>query len=79
MPARKNRTGPLDGHWKNKIRTGVIVSRLQDHHLGKLDLTSSQIEAAKILLRKTAPDLANVAIGQDENKGPLQISWGGKP
>jgi hypothetical protein len=78
MAARKRRTGPLDNHWKDKIRTGVLITRLHDNALGKRVMTSGQIESAKILLRKVAPDLQTVAVGQDPDAGPVQITWKSK-
>ena len=78
MAARTRRTGPLGQAWKDKIQTTVLVKRLQDHGLGKLELKPTQIEAIKTLLKKTAPDLSSVSVGQDEALGPVQITWAGK-
>lgn len=75
MAARTRRTGPLDNHWKEKIKAGVLVTRLHDNALGKLTMTTGQIESAKILLRKVAPDLQTVAVGQDPDAGPVEIKW----
>ncbi len=77
MAARRN-TPTLNDGWKQKIQTTMLVNRLQDHGLGKVDLKPTQVEAIKTLLRKTAPDLSSVAVGQDEDKGPIQITWGSK-
>src|SRR5262245_11366152 len=43
-----------------KIKTTQLKNRLEDHALGKIDLTMSQIKCIEILLRKTLPDLASV-------------------
>lgn len=40
-----------------KIRTTQLIKRLQDHTLGVIELTTSQIRAAEILLNKTLPNL----------------------
>lgn len=74
--ARKTKT--LTDDWKRKIQTSMIINRLSDHINGKVELNGSQVTAALGLLKKTAPDLSSVAVGQDEDKGPIQITWGSK-
>ena len=44
-------------HWRSKIQTGNLLTRLNNHAQGKIEMTSSQIKAAEILLKKTMPDL----------------------
>ena len=56
MAARTNRT-KLDDKWKEKIKAGVILDRLMKHVDGALDMSTTQINAAKILLNKVYPDL----------------------
>lgn len=41
-----------------KIKTSQLINRLQDHALGKVDLTTTQIKAIEVLIRKTLPDLS---------------------
>lgn len=48
-----------------KIQTSQLVNRLNDHALGIIELTASQIKAIEILIRKTLPDLQ--AITMDMN------------
>lgn len=43
-----------------RIRAGGIARRLEDHVLGKIQMSSSQVQAALGLLRKVVPDLASV-------------------
>ncbi len=43
-----------------RIRAGGIVKRLEDHVLGKVEMTATQVSAALGLLRKAVPDLASV-------------------
>lgn len=43
-----------------RIRAGGIVKRLEEHVLGKVDMTATQVSAALGLLRKTVPDLSAV-------------------
>lgn len=57
---------------RSKIQTGMLLSRLHDNVLGKIEMSQGQIKSAEILLRKSLPDLSAVAIGQDETKGPVQ-------
>lgn len=48
-----------------KIQTSQLINRLTDHALGANDvkLDSSQVQAIKILLGKTLPDLQSVEHG----------------
>lgn len=48
-----------------RIRAGGIVKRLEDHVLGKVEMSATQVSAALGLLRKSVPDLASV-----EHSGP---------
>lgn len=61
MAARKNK-GTKDNPWpevvKERIQTSMLVNRLQDHVSGKVELSSTQVRAAEILLSKTLPNLA---------------------
>lgn len=41
-----------------KIKTGMMLSALADHVVGKREMTSTQVTAALGLLRKAMPDLA---------------------
>ena len=51
---------------RQRIRTSMLVSRLQRHVDGKLEMTATQVTAALGLLRKTAPDLARTELtGKD--------------
>jgi hypothetical protein len=73
MAARKTHT--LSQTWKKAIQTTMLIKRLQDHVKGDIELNKSQVSAALGLLKKTAPDLSSVALGQDENLGPVQVTW----
>lgn len=74
------RTGKitLSDTWKERIRVGVIMQRLEAHVMGSKDendklveLSSTQIAAAKLLLSKVVPDLASVQ-HQGDKDNPLQ-------
>ena len=51
-----------DDNTRAKIKTSQIMNRLTNHILGELELSSTQIAAAKILLSKTLPDLTNIDV-----------------
>ena len=46
---------------REKIRTGMIVNRLQRYFKGEIELSAGQLKAADILLKKRLPDLAPIA------------------
>lgn len=48
------------------IEVRKILVRVQKHILGKPILTSSQVRAAEILLRKVHPDLQSTALSADD-------------
>jgi hypothetical protein len=65
MAARK-RKGTLDaGGWpvqvRQRIQTSMLINRLTDHAVGKVELQPTQVKAIEILLRKTLPDLSQVS------------------
>ncbi len=45
---------------RERIQTSMLVRRLTDHALGKLELTKTQVTAIQILLRKSLPDLSAI-------------------
>lgn len=68
--ARKYNTKTAD-NVRAQIQGTVLVKRLQDHHLGKLELTDSQIETGKFLLSYALPKPAQ----QVEQTGQITIAW----
>jgi hypothetical protein len=56
MAARKTRI-VLSDDWKERIRAGVLMQRLLAHVQGEVELSSTQVKAADILLKKIVPDL----------------------
>lgn len=66
----------IDAEWRKRIQTGVLLKRLEDHVVGKVDLTATQINAANILLRKSIPDLtATELTGKDGGPVEVRASW----
>lgn len=58
-----------------KIQTTQIVKRLTDHMNGEVKMSSTQMRAAEILLRKSLPDLTAVDISGDM-QADVTITWG---
>lgn len=50
---------------RSKIQASQLVNRLSDHVLGKVELTATQVQAARVLLAKTLPDLTAVEMSGD--------------
>lgn len=48
-----------------KIQTSQLINRLTDHALGKIDLSNTQVQAIKILIGKTLPDLQAISLDGD--------------
>jgi len=77
MAARK--TTYLNDSWRQRIKTSMLINRLTDHVNGKVKLENSQVTAALGLLKKTAPDLTSVAMGQDPALEPMKVDIGIRP
>ena len=58
MAIRKKLTH--DMKTRERIQTSQIINRLTDHIHNKIELSSTQIRAAEILLKKTLPDLSSI-------------------
>lgn len=61
----------LTDDWKAGIKASNIVTRLYKHSLGEVDMTQTQINAAKIVLGKILPDLSRQEL-TGEDGGPVQ-------
>lgn len=62
----------LSEEWKEKIKIGVILDRLIQHVDGKIQMSSSQIKAADILLKKVAPDLSRSDVNNNHS-GAVEV------
>lgn len=51
-----------DQHTRDKIKTSQLINRLTKHALEDLELSTSQVKAIEVLLRKTLPDLKALEI-----------------
>lgn len=65
MAARKNKV-KLSENWKERIRTSMLLNRLNNHALGEEEMSSTQVDAAKYLLNK----IISNAPTQNEHSGP---------
>ena len=50
---------------RERIQVGQILTRVQGCALGNIEMTSTEFQAAKLLINKTIPDLP--AISQDQS------------
>jgi hypothetical protein len=72
--AARNRTWTPD-RVRQKIRVSMLINHLQNHVLGKIKMTATQLQAASILLRKSIPDLMVMAhSGSIDMKRPDELS-----
>ncbi len=56
--AATKRNAMLIEEAREKIRTTQLINRLQNHALGEVEMTATQVKATETLLRKTLPDLS---------------------
>jgi hypothetical protein len=47
---------------RERIRTSMLINRLQDHVFGRCNMTLLQVKAASAVLRKTLPDLKPIKV-----------------
>lgn len=58
--------------WRNKNKIGNLMSRLQKHGDGEVEMTATQISAAKLYLSKTLPDLQSIQHSGDADN-PVKV------
>jgi len=73
MTVRKVALAPLQAEWRARIDQGMLLTRLHGHAKGAVEMTPTQISAAKILLAKCLPDLSSVEM-TGAGGGPLTIT-----
>ena len=71
MAARINKT-THDEKTKRLIQASQLLNRLISHANGEVELTASQVNAAKIVIGKSIPDLKAIEL-TGEGGGPLQL------
>lgn len=73
--AATKRNAMLIEEARQKIKTTQLINRLQDHGFGTVELSTTQVRAIDILLKKSVPDLATVT-HQGPDGGPILIVTG---
>ncbi len=66
MAARKRKIR-LTEEWKDKISAGRIMNRLLGHVDGEIEMSTTQVAAARILLAKVVPDLQSTQLTVPQN------------
>lgn len=72
--AATKRNAMLIEEARSKIQTTQLINRLQNHALGKVEMTDSQVRATAILLKKKLPDLQSVAHTGPGGEGPVEYA-----
>ena len=61
VQAAYGRRAPINAeYYRARIRTGMLISRLEDVGSGKVEASATSVQACIALLRKVLPDLATV-------------------
>lgn len=61
-----------DDETRAKIKTSQLINRLTAHVLNDVELTSTQVRAAEILLSKTLPNLQATTL---DVEGSMSMTW----
>lgn len=70
--AATKRNSMLIEEAREKIKTTQLINRLQDHALGTVEMSSTQVRAVEVLLRKRVPDLSAMTMAGDDDGGPVK-------
>jgi len=54
-----------DSRWRENIKAGLLLERLEIHALVGTTMENSQIKAAEILLKKVLPDMMAIQVNVD--------------
>lgn len=73
MHQRASRSPSYAEAVRARIRAGGIAKRLEEHILGKVEMTASQVQAALGLLRLVVPQQANVE-HTGKGGGPIEMT-----
>ena len=60
---------------RKKIQASQLINRLTDHAFNKIEMTTTQVKAAEILLKKSIPDLSQVQGMGEDGEHEVVISW----
>ena len=67
-----------DDNTRLKIQAAQLINRLTGHANGEVELSSTQVRAIEVLLRKTLPDLSDVRMDVEAQPITFQLDLGGK-
>jgi len=70
--ATTKRNSMLIEEAREKIKTTQLINRLQDHALGAVEMSSTQVRAVEVLLKKRVPDLSAVTLQGDDDGGAVK-------
>lgn len=68
--AARTRSLSLTEEWRTKIQASMLINRLNDHIFNNKRLEATQLKAIEILLRKVAPDLAQIDANVNVTENP---------
>jgi hypothetical protein len=60
---------------RGKIQASQLVNRLTKHAFGEVEMTQSQVQAAKILLDKVLSNAPTVSEISGPDGGAIEVSW----
>lgn len=62
---------------RTKIANAQVLNRLLAHFNGEVELSQTQVNVGLALMKKVLPDLASVALTDENHSGPakLVIEW----
>lgn len=70
--AARNRPG-LSEKTRDRIKTTMLVKRLEDHILGKVELSTSQVRGIEVLLNRTLPVLQSIEHTGEQQTGLSEL------
>ena len=74
--AARTRKVRHDDETRRRIQTSQLINRLENHVLSNTEMSSTQLRAAEVLLRKTLPDVSSVEMtGEDSGPIKMVIEW----
>lgn len=77
MAARLRKTHQEDV--RKKIQVSALINRLTDCAMGKTELTTQQVQAIKVLMDKSLPNLSDVKIETGSQGITFNLNTGVKP
>lgn len=64
---------------RKKIQVSLLINRLTDCAMGKTDLTTQQVQAIKVLMDKSLPNLSDVKIETSSQGITFNLNTAPKP